>query len=220
MTTPDPLAQLRKTLADAHVLLTAHRNQIEGLTRRLDQAGIGPGSNLMARFEELAATVAEALDAATPAGPPSPNWDTMGADERARCLAALTKWVRRVLVPGWVTAGGFALADCWAQHEQALWELGALHTQYRRIYERPRPQAALALELHDRWIPGALRRIADATRNCNMGHTPNSALPSPVPDDPGHGTIRNAEPARYLLARPASPPEGGYPAVTLGHLHR
>jgi hypothetical protein len=169
-TPPDPLAQLRQTLADAHVLLAAHRAQLEKLTRRLDDAGIGEGSDLMARFEALAQTVADALDAASPTGPPAPNWARMNRTERVTALAALTKWVNAVLIPGWVTGGGFALRECWAQHEQALWELGALWTQYRRTYERPRPQAALALELNDRWIPGAMRRIDEATRQCNLSH--------------------------------------------------
>jgi hypothetical protein len=172
MTQPDPVAELRRTLADAHILLAAHRAQISKLTRRLDQAGINEGSNLVARFEALAATVAEALDAASPSGPASPRWDTMDASQRAAAVARLSEWVTAVLRPGYVQGGGFKLADCWRQHEQALWELGALHTQWLKIYGRPKPPAALALEWNDRWLPGAMRRIADATHNCEMGHRP------------------------------------------------
>ena len=168
---PDPLAQLRQTLADAHVLLAAHRAQLDKLKRRLDDAGINEGSDLVARFDKLAQTVADALDAASPAGPASPNWDQLKGADRAAALGLLRKWVHRVLIPGYVVRGAFTLADCWERHEQALWELGALHTQWRKIYERPKPPAGLALEWNDRWVPGVMRRIDDATGGCNMGHT-------------------------------------------------
>ena len=68
--------------------------------------------------------------------------------------------------------GPYTLADCWARHEAALWELGTIAAQWNRVFNRKRPDLALALEFFDRWLPDAMRRVEDATRICSPRHNP------------------------------------------------
>jgi hypothetical protein len=63
------------------------------LTRRLDQAGLKGDLDLAARFEELACTVADALDAASPRGPAAPYWLDLDREAYAAQLAELRRWV-------------------------------------------------------------------------------------------------------------------------------
>ena len=72
MTSPqaEPPAQaLGESLAALAVQVAALRGQIAMINQRLDQAGLRGDLDLAARFEELAQTVAGALDAAAPRGP-------------------------------------------------------------------------------------------------------------------------------------------------------
>ena len=80
MTSPpaEPSAQaLGESLAALAVQVAVLRGQIAQINRRLDQAGLRGDLDLAARFEELAQTVADALDAAAPRGPAAPSWISM-----------------------------------------------------------------------------------------------------------------------------------------------
>ena len=75
MTSPqaEPSAQaLGESLAALAAQVAALRGQIAMINQRLDQAGLRGDLDLAARFEELARTVAGALDAAAPRGPAAP----------------------------------------------------------------------------------------------------------------------------------------------------
>jgi hypothetical protein len=169
---PDPpdVKALARTVAALGDQLGDLRGQVRALKRHDWQAGGKTVTGLVARFEALTAQVADALDAAAPRGPAAPRWDNLDRAARARQLAALREWVTTILIPGWVDGGSYQLPDCWDRHEQALWELGAIAARWRQAYDRDRPDLALALEWQDRWLPGAMRRIADAARDCKMGH--------------------------------------------------
>ena len=60
---PSPRA-LGESLAALAVQVADLRGQVRAINARLDQAGLSAGVNLAARFEELAGTVADTLDAA------------------------------------------------------------------------------------------------------------------------------------------------------------
>ena len=75
MTSPqaEPSARaLGESLAALAVQVAALRGQVAQINQRLDQAGLRGGLDLAARFEELAQTVADTLDAAAPRGPAAP----------------------------------------------------------------------------------------------------------------------------------------------------
>jgi len=159
---PSPRA-LGESLAALAAQLADLRGQIRALGDRLDQAGLRPGLDLTARFEELAGTVTGALEAATPGGPAAPTWIGLDRDTYHARLADLQRWADTVLRQHY---GGYELRDCWPRHIHAIWELSTLAAQWHYVYCGPRPDLARALEFHDRWLPNTMRRITAVTGNC------------------------------------------------------
>jgi hypothetical protein len=108
-------------------------------------------------------TVADTLDAAAPSGPAAPCW--IGLDRQAYTaqLAELQQWADTVLRQHY---GGYELRDCWPGHIHAIWELSTLAAEWRHVYGGRRSDLARALEFHDRWLPGTMRRIAAITQAC------------------------------------------------------
>jgi hypothetical protein len=49
---------------------------------------------------------------------------------------------------------------------RAIWELGNIWAEWRRVYDRPRAGLAGALAWHDRWLPAALHRPAPLMLGC------------------------------------------------------
>jgi hypothetical protein len=166
MTSPqaEPGARaLGESLAALAVQVAALRGQIALINQRLDRAGLRGDLDLAARFEELAETVANALDAAAPRGPAAPCW--IGLDRQAYTtqLAELRRWADTVLRQHY---GGYELRECWPSHIHAIWELSTLAAEWHLVYGSQRPDLARALEFYDRWLPGTMRRIAAITRAC------------------------------------------------------
>jgi len=166
--TADPSAEpsprtLGESLAALAAQLADLRGQIRAINTRLDQAGLSAEVNLAARFEDLALTVAEALDAAAPHGPAAPYWIGLDRDTYQTQLADLRRWADTVLRQHY---GGYELRDCWPHHIHAIWELSTLAAEWRRTYSGTRPDLARALEFHDRWLPGTMRRITGITGKC------------------------------------------------------
>jgi hypothetical protein len=159
---PSPRA-LGESLAALAAQLADLRGQISAINDRLDRAGLGGDLNLAARFEDLARTVAEALDAAAPGGPAAPCWIGLDRDTYATRLAELRQWADTVLRQQF---GGYELRDCWPRHIHAIWELSTLAAEWHHAYGATRPDLARALEFYDRWLPGTMRRIAGITGKC------------------------------------------------------
>ena len=171
---PSPSA-LSESLAALAAQVADLRSQIRALNDRLDQAGLHADLNLAARFEELARTVADALDTATPRGPAAPCWIGLDPDTHHAQLADLQQWADTVLRQHY---GGYQLADCWPRHIHAIWELSTLAAEWHRTYGGTRPDLARALEFYDRWLPNTMRRITDMT-----GHAYLDASCSVAPGD-------------------------------------
>ena len=166
MTSPpaEPSAQaLGESLAALAVQVAALRGQIAQINRRLDQAGLRGDLDLAARFEELAQTVADALDAAAPRGPAAPSWIGLDRTAYTAQLVELRRWADTVLRQHY---GGYELRECWPRHIHAIWELSTLAAAWHHAYGGQQPDLARALEFHDRWLPGSMRRIAHITRTC------------------------------------------------------
>ena len=159
---PSPRA-LGESLAALAAQLADLRGQIRAIHSRLDQAGLRADLNLAARLEDLAQTVADALEGAAPHGPAAPYWIGLDRDTYATRLAELRRWADTVLRQHY---GGYELRDCWPRHIHAVWELSTLAAEWHRAYGGTRPELARALEFYDRWLPNTLRRIADMTRGC------------------------------------------------------
>ena len=127
--------------------VAALRGQISLINARLDQAGLAGDVNLAARFEDLAQTVADALDTAGPRGPAAPYWIGLDRDTYTTQLADLRRWADTVLGQHY---GGYELRECWPSHIHAIWELSTLAAEWHRIYSGSRPDLARALEFYDR----------------------------------------------------------------------
>jgi len=160
----EPSAQaLGESLVALAAQVAALRGQVTLLSQRLDRAGIAGDLDLAARFEELAQTVADALDAAAPRGPAASCWIGLDRQAYAAQLDELRQWTDTVLRQHY---GGYELRDCWPSHTHAVWELSTLAAAWHHAYGGQRPDLGRALEFHDRWLPGTMRRIAHITRAC------------------------------------------------------
>ncbi len=166
--TADPPAEpspgaMGESLAALAAQLADLRGQVSAINERLDQAGLRADLNLAARFEDLAQTVAGALDAAAPQGPAAPYWIGLDHDTYHARLADLRRWADTVFRQHY---GGYELRDCWPRHIHAIWELSTLAAEWHRTYGGTRTDLARALEFYDRWLPGNMRRITSITRTC------------------------------------------------------
>ena len=85
---------LAESLAALAVQVAALRGQIRAINERLDEAGLRADLNLTAQFEDLAETVASALEAAAPCGPAAPYWIGLDRDTYAARVADLPKMGR------------------------------------------------------------------------------------------------------------------------------
>jgi hypothetical protein len=159
---PSPRA-LGESLSALAAQLADLRGEISAVNARLDRAGLGDGLDLAARFEDLTRTVADALDAVAPSGPAAPSWMGLDRDTYHARLAELRRWVDIVLRQHY---GGYELRDCWPRHVHVVWELSTLAAEWRRVYGGSRPDLGRALEFHDRWLPGTMRRVTGFTRAC------------------------------------------------------
>ena len=159
-----PSAQaLGESLAALAAQVADLRGQVALISQRLDHAGIRDDMDLAARFEELAGTVANALDAVALHGSAAPSWIGLDHDTYRARLAELRRWADAVLRQHY---GGYELRDCWPNHIHAVWELSTLAAEWHRIYSGGRPDLARALEFYDRWLPGTMRRISGITGQC------------------------------------------------------
>jgi hypothetical protein len=173
MSPPEPSPAEATTTAALAVQVAALRGQVRLIFARLEQAGLTGDLNLADRLAELARTVTQALDS-PPRGRAAPSWIGLDPAEHAAQLAGLRQWADTVLRREY---GGYQLPACWANHPHAVWELSTLAAEWHRTYARTQPSLDRALEFHDRWLPGTMRRITDITRRCN----PECAARRPAP---------------------------------------
>jgi hypothetical protein len=163
MTSPPEPAPAEATAAALAVQVAALRGQVRLIFARLDKAGITGDLNLADRLADLARAVTQALDS-PPRGPAAPYWIGLDPSEHAAQLTELREWTDTVLRREY---GGYQLSACWSNHPHAIWDLSTLAAEWHRTYGSSRPSLDRALEFHDRWLPGTIRRIADITRRCN-----------------------------------------------------
>jgi hypothetical protein len=167
MTPASPAEPAPRALGESLAALAAQiadlRGQIHAISERLDEAGLSADMNLAARFEDLAQTVADALEAAAPRGPAAPYWIGLDRDTYATRLADLRQWADTVLRQHY---GGCELRDCWAATSTPSGNCRPWPPNGIAPTAAAAPDLARALEFSDRWLPGTMRRITDITRAC------------------------------------------------------
>jgi hypothetical protein len=114
----EPRAQaLGESLATLAAQVADLRGQVAQVNQRLDRAGLRGDLNLVARFEELARSVADTLDAAAPRGPAAPSWIGLDREGYLAELAKLRHWTDTVLRQHY---SGYELRHCWPSHIHAV----------------------------------------------------------------------------------------------------
>jgi hypothetical protein len=164
MTEPDPLAALAAQIEELRGRLLRAEGGIGQVRARLETES-GQVLPLLVEVKHLREALGDALDKNQLAPPPAPWWCVDRA-EGEKMLEALRQWVETFLrrhYPGYMTR----LPRCWANHPEAVWELGNLQAEHQRIYADPdNRDLAGALTWHDRWLPGVLGRL-DAAIKCD-----------------------------------------------------
>ena len=152
------------------------RLEVKQLTEKLDAeiARFGGEAQREARAEteaeireelkRLRKKLDEAIAKRPGGDPPAPSWLDLSPEEYAARLAGLREWVDSVACAQW--PGYMArLAPCWANHREAVWELSNLMTEWARVYGDPDNRALQdALWFFERWLPGALSRLAHSVK--------------------------------------------------------
>ena len=194
MTSPPEPSSSADTAAALAVQVAALRGQVSAIFARLEHAGITGDLNLADRLTDLARAVTQALDS-PPRGPAAPCWIGLDPAEHAAQLAGLRQWADTVLRREY---GGYQLPACWPNHPHVIWELSTVAAEWHRTYDSSRPSLDRALEFHDRWLPGTMRRINDITRRCN-------------PECAARPRALNTAHRYTPPGKPPSPPWGGDP---------
>jgi hypothetical protein len=127
------------------------------------------------------AEVAENLATAHVPGPASWWPDLATGDSRAQALADLGIWVDEVLRTRHPEMYS-KLGACWYQHADVLDELTALRAAWYAAYRDPEAPATAAVEWHDRWLPGVMRRCRAAirARGCKARHEKETLATVPL----------------------------------------
>jgi hypothetical protein len=163
MADPDPVAELAAQLDELRRQLAVYTGET-GVLRERQERDSGQVLMLLLKTKQLGKQLGEATARRQAADPPAPCWVGLREEEHAARLAEVSAWVEHVACVQW--PGYLArLAPCWANHQEAVWELSNLMTEWARIYGDPdnRPlQDALAF--FERWLPGVLSRLSAAIR--------------------------------------------------------
>ena len=132
--------------------------------------------------DEVAAVAEVAGNIATAQGHGPVAWwpDLATGDSRAEALESLGAWMDEVLRARHPEMYN-RLGACWYQHPDVLDELTALRSAWYAAYRDPEASATAAIEWHDRWLPGAMRRCRTAirARGCKGRH--ERMAPATVP---------------------------------------
>ena len=194
---PSPRA-LGESLAALAAQLADLRGQVRAINDRLDQAGLRAEVNLAARFEDLARTVADALDAAAPAGPP-PHTGSV--------------WTATPATRDWPSCGAGPIPCC--ASTTAATSCGLLAPPHPRRLGTVHPSRRMAPHLQRRPPrsspgPGVPRPLAARHHAPHHRHHPHmhaAMRGAPQPRRPGCSSRIPLIPAarRLLCSRPCRP---------------
>jgi len=167
VTDPDPVADLSAQLAELRAQWARSQGEIGALRERLESS-TGQIMKLLLQVKHLRGEVAGKRQAESPPAP----WWCVDPEQYKAMHTDLGKWVDGVLA---VQYGDYLtrLPRCLLSHRAAVWELSALRAEWERIYADPDNgdlQGLLAFQ--DRFLPGALSRLAAALADCKDNYCP------------------------------------------------
>ncbi|WP_103348690.1 hypothetical protein [Amycolatopsis sp. CA-128772] len=162
---------------------------------------------------KLAKVVKALVDNASPDEPggrtPPLSWLDLPDDEDSDIGAAqvvlteLAAWLVRVFL----RYSDAALTECWWWHPDVVEELVCLMRSWLAAYVDADATVARAADWHDRYRPGAVKRIKTATANCSLeNHQPGGERHRPAPSIPSDASLASIA-AWWETARTDPAPE-------------
>lgn len=163
MTEPDPIAALAAQLEELRGQLARSQGEVGQLRARMEEFA-GTDMVMLRAIKELGGKLDEAARKRATDDPPAPFWIRLEDADREARMAVLRDWVERFLRVQYAEYAA-RLPLCWEAHPAAIWELSNLMTEWVRIYADPdaRPLQD-ALWWHERWLAGAIQRLAGALK--------------------------------------------------------
>jgi hypothetical protein len=162
-----------ETLEALQAQIADLRGKLRNIEARLYMLGLDgrhdvPGqlAALAAKVDQLAEDLAEALAGEKLTGVSAVDWPRLDDTGYEAELARLGQWVETVLRPYYP---GSVIPACWRNHPDVVISLSNVHAEWRRVYDRERPELAGALDWHERWLPGVMARIREWSRECTGG---------------------------------------------------
>jgi hypothetical protein len=170
---------------------------VAGLAREVDtlRKAVRKVAGLQGQVEQLAATLAQALDEFAAAGrgvdPVRPvSWigETTDPSAAARALGELADWVGRVYLRYPLAAR--ELPDCWLWHPDMVEELAWLQQTWQAAYSPDTGTVGAAADWHDRYRPGVTARIKAANHHsCSLENHLDPDRSTAAVAVPGAGSV-------------------------------
>jgi hypothetical protein len=179
--------------------------EVEGLRQTVQQ--VGPLSKQVEDLARVVQDLAAQVATAPAGGNAAVSWLALpGEQELAReVLNGLCGWLRVVFLR--YPDGVAALPECWLWHPDVVEELLWLMRTWCSAYEDAEASVLRAGDWHDRYRPGVVKRIKQATASCSLeNHLPGGSHHHPAPAVP---VADAAEPvaAWWSTAREDTAPE-------------
>jgi hypothetical protein len=159
------------SVAALAVQLSNLRHDVESLGGKLDAldraqrehaAVLGDIAELREQVEQVLSTLTDQEDAS----PAEWFWLTMTEERRNEQFSELFDWVETVLRIQYPDYLADQVRPCWPNHSEARWELAWLYQLWSRVYLTDGAEPRDAADWHDRWSPGALRRLSQVMSRC------------------------------------------------------
>lgn len=127
--------------------------------------------------------------------------EPLDTEDVARLLGELVVWVERIYLRYADATRSFP--ECWLWHPDVLEELTWLRHAWTCAYRTEGAAAALAWDWHDRYRPGAVRRIRELAGRCSLDN--HTRRRDPAPTATGVGGLGQLA-AWWATARHSAPP--------------
>jgi len=183
MTTTNPSEPDTAGSGSANSNAYASAASVAGLAREIDalRRDLAKLLAIPARLDELAELLAQLAEATAATGASASgalSWLDLDADTATaqQLLAGLVEWMARVYLR--YSDAAHALPDCWAWHPDVIEELLWLWHTWLAAYHDDHASVTAAADWHDRYRPGAVRRITATAGRCSLdNHQPRPDRP-------------------------------------------
>ncbi|QRP48868.1 hypothetical protein [Amycolatopsis sp. FDAARGOS 1241] len=202
--------------AEPDAALAGIAREVEGLRKATETI-----PTLFKQVEDLARVVQDlaANIAARPAeGNAAMSWLVMPDDLQLtrEVLDELCGWLREVFLRYADAAG--ALPECWLWHPDVVEELLWLMRVWIAAYQDEDASAGRAGDWHDRYRPGVVKRIKQATGNCSLeNHQDGGSHYRPAPTVPLTDAVDQVA-AWWATAREVAAPEPTAEQLSAAHV--